>query len=172
MDLHNRKWNYKKQEIELFLPNKGLWSKNFFYKMFPIFLKEPYLDYLNRKLNFLKQAMELFFGARAPLELTFVKKRKKFWKSTILHITCTIFALIYFCRYCSLIFKDSIRYYRILWDVVGHCKILSNIVILWPIVFNLVRYCQLLLDIIICCLILSDIITTYPQILSNIVRYR
>ena len=34
-----------KQEIELFLPLLGLWSKSFFYKMFHIFLKEFKIDF-------------------------------------------------------------------------------------------------------------------------------
>ena len=40
-----------KQEMELFLPLPGLWSKNFFYKMSLIFSKGLKIDFQNRKWN-------------------------------------------------------------------------------------------------------------------------
>ena len=44
-----------KQEIELFLPLPGLWSKNFFYKMLLIITKESKIDFQNRKWNYLNR---------------------------------------------------------------------------------------------------------------------
>ena len=41
-----------KQEMELFLPLPGLWSKNFFYKMFLICSKGFKIDFQNRKWNY------------------------------------------------------------------------------------------------------------------------
>ena len=41
-----------KQEMELFLPLPGLWSKNFFYKMFLICSKGFKINFQNRKWNY------------------------------------------------------------------------------------------------------------------------
>ena len=41
-----------KQEMEIFLPLPGLWSKNFFYKIFLIWSKGFKMDFPNRKWNY------------------------------------------------------------------------------------------------------------------------
>ena len=41
-----------KQEMELFHPLPGLWSKNLFYKMFLIWSKEFKINFQNRKWNY------------------------------------------------------------------------------------------------------------------------
>ena len=55
-----------KQEMELFLPLSGPWSKNYFYKNFLISTKEFKIDFQNRKQNYLNK-MELFIPLPGPL---------------------------------------------------------------------------------------------------------
>ena len=50
-----------KQEMELFLPLPGLWSKNFFYKMFLICSKGFKFDFQNRKWNNPNRKWNYFF---------------------------------------------------------------------------------------------------------------
>ena len=62
-----------KQEMELFLPLAGLWSKNFFYKNFLISTKEFKIDFQNRKRNYLNK-MELFIPLPALWSKNFLYK--------------------------------------------------------------------------------------------------
>ena len=41
-----------KQEMELFIPFPGIWSKNFFYNIFYILIKEFKIEFQNRKWNY------------------------------------------------------------------------------------------------------------------------
>ena len=43
--------DFSKQEMELFLPLLGLWSKNFFYKMFLIWSNGLQINFQNKKWN-------------------------------------------------------------------------------------------------------------------------
>ena len=49
-----------KQEMELFLPLPGLWSKKFFYKMFLIYFNELNIDFPDRKWNHPKKKWNYF----------------------------------------------------------------------------------------------------------------
>ena len=52
MELSKQEMGLSKQEMELFLPLPGLWSKNFFNKMFLIWSKEFKINFQNRKWNY------------------------------------------------------------------------------------------------------------------------
>ena len=49
-----------KQEMELFLPLPGLWSKNFFYKMFLTFNNDTKNSFWKQEMELSKQEIELF----------------------------------------------------------------------------------------------------------------
>ena len=49
-----------KQEMELFIPFPGLWSKNFFYNIFSILTKEFKIVFQNRKWNFPNRKLNYF----------------------------------------------------------------------------------------------------------------
>ena len=51
---------FSKQEIKLFLPLPGLWSKNFFCKMFLIWSKGFKINIQNRKYTYLDQSLPTF----------------------------------------------------------------------------------------------------------------
>ena len=63
-----------KQEKELFISLPGLWSKNFFYKMFHIFPKEFKIDIQKRKWNYLNRKWNYFSHFQAfDQKTTFTK---------------------------------------------------------------------------------------------------
>ena len=57
-----------KQEMELFLPIPGLWSKNFLYKMFLICSKGLKIDFQNRKWNYPNRKWNYFSHFQASDE--------------------------------------------------------------------------------------------------------
>ena len=59
-----------RQEIDLFLPLPGLWSKNFFYKMFLIWSKGSKIDFQNRKWNYPNRKWNYFSHFQASDEKT------------------------------------------------------------------------------------------------------
>ena len=54
-----------KQEMELFHPLQDLWSKNLFYEMSLIFIKEFIIDFQNRKWNYPNRKWNYFFHFQA-----------------------------------------------------------------------------------------------------------
>ena len=49
-----------KQEMELFIPFPGLWSKNFFYNIFSILTKDFKIGFQNRKWNYANRIWKYF----------------------------------------------------------------------------------------------------------------
>ena len=126
IDFQNRKWNYlsyfqasdqklllpnvshshqgvqnwfSKQEMKLFIPVSGLWSKNFFTKFFFIYTKEFKIDFQNRiwnssywKWNYLsyfkacdqKISFRKYFSLKPRIsELIFKKKEMELFKQKV-----------------------------------------------------------------------------------------
>ena len=65
---------FSKQEMELFLPFPGLWSKNFFYKMSLICSKWFIIDFQNRNWNYPNRKWNYFSHCQASDQKTsFIK---------------------------------------------------------------------------------------------------
>ena len=67
-----------KQEMELYLPLPGLWSKNFFYKMFLIWSKEFKINFQNRKWNYTNRKWNFFSQFQASDQNTSFTKYLSF----------------------------------------------------------------------------------------------
>ena len=65
---------FSKQEMELFLPLPGLWSKNFFYIMFLICSKGFKINFQNRKWNYPNRRWNYFSHFQASDQITSFRK--------------------------------------------------------------------------------------------------
>ena len=71
MELSKQEIELSKQEMELFLPLPGLWSKNFFYKIFLICSKGFKIDFQNRKWNYPNRKWNYFSHLQASDQKTY-----------------------------------------------------------------------------------------------------
>ena len=67
-----------KQEMELYLPLPGLWSKNLFYKMFLICSKGLKIDFQNREWNYANRKWNYFSHFQASDQKTSFTKYLSF----------------------------------------------------------------------------------------------